>query len=547
MRRSLLNRFVSNENAAIGPLYALGISVFVVMSAVGFDYGRLMALDTELQNAADQAALAAATQLDGSASAMANARNAANSRFATAGSAYVNETRFANDKRYTLANDTRPIVSLSYRFYDAYNSNTDVPGNLLTNDTQSSGARVVEVTVNARRVFYAMTPLVGLVSSGDVIGKAMAGIQNATCNAPPMMFCLPKDSSNNVITSFPTAADIGRGMKLHFKTQGNANGSGTNTSDTDVWAPGNFGFLDIDYGINGNDKVRTLGLNAGFLGCAGEVIKSDPGYRDPQGDALNSRFDYYSGSVNSNACSSNSTTGDFCPASSTRKDFTVTETKTIETRVSDPVPAAPQCGDYDTRSAYEPNTAAKNFKQDNCFSASTNACTVIGDGVWDRTDYLSAHHPSATAADFGKSTMDQVTRYDVYLWELADPANRLRPERISTDYRFEDSGGVGNPKRDHIFTNVCSYPTPIIKPPGLSPSATQKDRRLLTVAAVDCTGLNGSAPVRILRWVDMFLVEPSNTSSNDKNFFVEIVGSAKQANGGTGFQFFGRQKAVLFR
>ena len=48
MRRSFLSRFAKDQGAAIAPLYALGIGVLVTMSAVGFDYGRLMALDPSL-------------------------------------------------------------------------------------------------------------------------------------------------------------------------------------------------------------------------------------------------------------------------------------------------------------------------------------------------------------------------------------------------------------------------------------------------------------------------------------------------------------------
>ncbi len=183
MRRSFLSRFVQDQSAAIAPLYAIGFTAFVSLSAIGFDYGRLMALDTELQNASDQAALAAATQLDGGDDAMTRARDAANSAFADATKATNNETRFANDGQ------GRPITGLTYRFFDGYED--DAMGNELTNDSEGADAAVVEVTVNARQVFYALTPLVGAINSGDVIGRALAGLQSATCNVPPMMFCIP--------------------------------------------------------------------------------------------------------------------------------------------------------------------------------------------------------------------------------------------------------------------------------------------------------------------------------------------------------------------
>jgi len=375
MHRSIISRFIRNDAAAIGPLYALAIPVLVVMGAIGFDYGRLMALDTELQNAADQAALAAATQLDGGDDAMIRARDAANDTFANSGSEFVNETRFANDR------GGRPITSLNFEFYNGYAG--DTPGAEVTSDDDGAQAKVVQVTVNARRVFYALTPLVGAFNSGDVIGRAMATIQNATCNVPPMMFCVPTGDSG-----FPGTDDIGKGLKLHFKTNGNADctgqGCGKNTTDTSDWAPGNFGFLDIDYGITGNDKVRTVGLNSDFLGCAGEAVESDPGFRTPQGSALNTRFDLYTAPINNpNACDGD---GNYCPGTNTRKNYTVTETKTIRVRRNDPDPATPNCGNYDSRTDYVANAAAKNFTQDTCFSGGACSSSIVGNGNWGYPD-----------------------------------------------------------------------------------------------------------------------------------------------------------------
>src|SRR3954453_21210340 len=53
-----------NDDGAIAPLTALAMFALIAVGGVAFDYARLAAMDTELQQAADQAALAAATQLD---------------------------------------------------------------------------------------------------------------------------------------------------------------------------------------------------------------------------------------------------------------------------------------------------------------------------------------------------------------------------------------------------------------------------------------------------------------------------------------------------
>lgn len=524
MRRSFSHRFAKNESAAIAPMYALGIGTLIVMSAVGFDYGRLMALDTELQNAADQAALAAATQLDGGADAMTRARDAATSRFANAASQFVNQTRFANDGA------GRPITNLTFEFFDGY-ANDTLGDTVALNATDGADAKVVQVTVNARRVFYALTPLVGAFTSGDVIGRALAGLETATCNVPPMMFCVPNLPAGGADTAFPRDSDIGRGLHLHM-----------NANAADPWAPGNFGFLNIDYGITGNPN-HTLGLNEGFLGCTGDVIESETGVRDPQSDALNARFDMYNNSVGNNSCDSD---GNFCPAENVRRNWVNIQSRN---NVQPADLASESCSSTESNNWVLidnlPTTAtapdllvrppSQQFPKDDCLIS--NSCgAVLGDGVWDGNAYMALHHPGvalSTAAPNG-------TRFEVYKWEIADKAARLvSPQKVGY---FADE----RPNGRYNVELYCSFPQPAIGT-AVPATNTQKDRRLLTVAAVDCTGLNGSAPVNILRWVDLFLAQPADVIGSDKSFFTEIAGPASKPNGDSGFQYFGRKKAVLIR
>uniref|UniRef100_UPI003AA95945 pilus assembly protein TadG-related protein n=1 Tax=Tritonibacter scottomollicae TaxID=483013 RepID=UPI003AA95945 len=64
MRRVKWNQFRNDESAAVAPTIALSLFALIAVGGIGFDYARMAALDSELQNAADHAALAAATQLD---------------------------------------------------------------------------------------------------------------------------------------------------------------------------------------------------------------------------------------------------------------------------------------------------------------------------------------------------------------------------------------------------------------------------------------------------------------------------------------------------
>lgn len=514
MTRRAIRSLGRDESGAISPLYAVAVLTLVAMAGVGFDYGRMAALDTELQNAADQAALAAATQLDGGEDAIDRAQSAARDAFASSDSPFVNETRFANDAQ------GRPITALTFKFYESYTSDPDAMGTEVPADGDQTRAKVVEVTVDARHVRYALTPLVGAFGA-DAIGRAAATLESATCNVPPVMFCLPT-SGGLANRAFPTPDDYGKSLDLHIKK----------TNGSWPWAPGNFGFLDIDYDVGGRDKNRSLGLNADFLGCTGGAIQTEPGNKDPQADALNSRLDEYSGSVKANQCNSD---GDYCPSTSVRKDLVYKETGSTQ----------PSCGTFSGKApAAQSDASVNSFKADSCIV--NGSCSVLGDGVWDYTTYFNTRHnanasyPIPTAADFGKSSMDEVTRYDVYKWELEDPANRLKPELLSSTPVTGNNGKT-------TYTNVCAYPQPRNASRGVAASDTQKDRRVLTVAAVDCTNLNGKGTANIIRWVDVFLLDPVATTGSDKNFHSEIIGPAQKANGDSGFQYYGRKKAVLIR
>ena len=65
MQRSPNRDLFKDDTGAVAATYAMSLTALMVIAGVGFDYGRLAAMDSELQNGADQAALAGATQLDG--------------------------------------------------------------------------------------------------------------------------------------------------------------------------------------------------------------------------------------------------------------------------------------------------------------------------------------------------------------------------------------------------------------------------------------------------------------------------------------------------
>jgi Flp pilus assembly protein TadG len=520
MTKRTLRSFWREDRAAISPLFAVGILALVGVAGVGFDYGRLMALDSELQNAADQAALAAVTQLDGNDDAMIRARAAATNAFATAASDYVNETRFANDRA------GRPITNLTFRFYDDYAD--DTVGTEITDDDNGADAQVVEVTVNNRQVFYALTPVVGAISSGPVIGRALAGLESATCEVAPMFFCLPHlpapalPGTNNL--AFPTDADIGRELRLHLRN---------NASET--FTPGNFGFLDVPYGT-GSDKNRELGLNESLAGCFENKPdqETETGSRTPMGNSLNSRMDVFISPIQPNHCDAS---GNYCPSENAKKDWV--NVQKVNNNVASPSCDATPSNTWMRYSEVSDTTVPNpGYPDDASFTG------IVGNGVWNPENWISVQNAIygtnyAVSAIPDENSNGSISRYEAFMWERDTANDLLTAEVVAVG---PDGSGGGNNKNVY-----CAYPSPVEADP-LPASDDQKDRRVLTVAAVACEDgyPNGTDDVRILRWVDLFLVRPVNGAS-ETEFFTEIIGPARQANGDSGFQYFGRKKAVLIR
>lgn len=500
-----LRDFLADCSAAIAPMYALGLFAFIGIAGVGFDYGRMATMSSELQNAADQAALAAATQLNGQTDAMVLARDAAQAAFAAAASAYVNETRTATVDD-DGDGDPRPITQLTFRFYSGYDYDSDAPtGPLDIASDDGEDARIVEVIVQGREVFYALTPIVGAISSGDITARAVATLQQSSCDVAPMMFCAPPGED------FAGPEDRGKGMRLHMLPNA-----------SDALAPGNFGFLDVDYDTSGNPNQR-LGLGTASL-CIANEIKSDPGDRAAEVPSFNTRFDRYENSANGLKC--DATNGNFCAAPNVRQSYVQVQTHKAEKTADVPCAAQP------TANGKWEHVPEGGYPREACIADGTCA---FGDGVQEAQwgSYFFKNHAGVTP-----SSTASLTRFDTYQWEIDN--GRLSPAKVN-------STAVQDPKNGKFdVTNYCSYPAPQSTPSFTpDPDKNQKDRRILTVAAVDCTGLNGRAVVKIKRWIDIFLVDSARITTGDQEFVAEVVGPAARADGSSGFQFFGRGKAVL--
>lgn len=521
-----IRSFASDESGAVAGIYAVALIGLIAIGGVGFDYARMAGMDSELQNAADQAALAAATQLDGNDTACARAGDAAinllsnitllsndgtgNAVTVNAGAAAATGSNQCGDRSYIT-------------FYSAY---TDPATNTLASTDADAG--IVEVSVDSRTARYAFTPIVGAIFS-TMSARAVASIGSAICDVPPLMICDP-DPGN----ATPIANRLLPGTGIQVTGHGNnATKTGGNKDDYNVdgsvshWAPGDFGFLEIGTG-NKNDLVRALAYKDLPFDCT-PVGGTKPETGNAQGlyDALNTRFDIYDFANNSSAGSGNplsACNSGACPAATnTTKDVVKSSSATNgnacklhnsgwelpdEDEQFWPIAAN---GSYDGMSTYNNNThtpaiTAMGHPRDLCHYASYRAATAsncgtdannrVGNGNWARGDYFRKNHPGKTLPS-NKAT---ITRYQTYLWE---------------------NGAGGTPG-----TSVGQRGPVCSQSRGGGETA---DRRVLTVAVVtNCASLSGSSTaVNIGEWLDMFLVEPivderANGSVKD-GLYMEVI------------------------
>lgn len=251
-----------------------GVAIYVALIAaalfgiigLALDASRAMILSSEAQAAADAAALAAASQLDGTPTAIARADAALanlvqnNQRLASTGSGAV----AIASVRYLSglpSNDSQPIS-------DAF---------VTTNPLQ---ARFVEVATAPLTHLNTFLRAVGAGAPLNITRRAVAGCSQIVCRSQPLMICNPAEQS-----SMGAAFNIDdwRGRQIRFLHQGGPNAP---------WAPGNFGYLAAG-GTGVPALVNALSSTNGANACYGPDVTTEPGAKNGARSALNVRFGIY--------------------------------------------------------------------------------------------------------------------------------------------------------------------------------------------------------------------------------------------------------------
>jgi Flp pilus assembly protein TadG len=500
-------RLLNSRDGAVAPIIALSLTALVAVGGLAFDYSRVASMDTELQSAADQAALAAATQLDGQDGARDRATAAARNLFS-------NLTYFANDGGGTAVD----VPATNISFYSGYDPATGGKSPVADSD---ANANYVLVTVEARRAKYALTPIIAALDSGDMTASAFATLDSSYCNMPPFMVCKPN-------ANFNATDHIGAGLRLVI-------GSAT--------APGNFGFLQTGFGTGASNLAKAIGWNGSAGGCvAARGVITEPGDKQSVRAALNTRFDM---SESGQTCPAGGTCS---PSTNVRKDLVKGNNCTTSGNQAWSETANPYRGRSDDQplSTATPMDATHTYpdimghSRDLCHAKSqAGDCVggIVGTGVWDRNAYFKVNYnwdnatwKSRTGLSDNPNAANYATRYKVYLWEAANPlpdgaTGLIGIGKTQGPFTVPNGGGAGS-------TSKNSYSAPVCRPPGVPPGNLDTDRRVMAVAVVDCTGLNGRATVVPTDWINVFVVEPTfprgngaNARTGNGDVYVEIIGT----------------------
>lgn len=507
-----------NDSGSVAPTVGLTIFALVAAGGLAFDYARLATMDSELQDAADQAALAAASQLTGDSGACARAA-------AAAANMLTNLTLMANDSLgpgIVVPNESGCDAVGQVRFYRDIGKTQAA-----TNDAE---AKFVEVEVNPRTARFALTPIVQAFSSGPVRAIAFSTLGEAYCKVPPVMICNPQETPTNLDFDFVGLDGVG----LRLVSVGGGSGS---------WAPGNFGYLDMPGLSSGAPGLREgLGWGTPPTDCIAESgLDTKPGATVTVTGAINTRFDVYDSSVD---CP----TGGTCPASiNSVKDFVRAAnagTTGNGCRIHSQGWGLPPSGYYGSGSIpSSPTTplsptvipAAMGHPRDMCHAVDPSvagACTgPIGDGNWDRdayfrTNYIRADGTRWSSAEWQTNTGLGPTprRYDVYVWEIENAGVMVDGVTVLDPTPPGATGSAPVARGLPVCSPAQGYGT------GQVPGSTTPDRRKITVAVVNCVdqSVNGnSVNIQTVGWLEAFLVEPSynRARTNAGDVYVEVIGA----------------------
>lgn len=467
-------RFWKNEDGAVLIYVTLILAAFIGVGGLALDAGRAFTLREEMQQAADAAALAGAWQLDGTAAGAGRADAAA-------------RAVVANSQKWASGGPAAVTIgagTAGVQFLSTVPSSDDAALTF----TAAAPFDYVWVKTTATNFDPWFMRLFGFTAATPVAAEAVARKGSSQCQVTPLFMCLPGGAS------FDPTAWIGHQV-LMKAAQGNS------------WTNGNWGLLDTPGGSQSAGALASMiaGVN-GLPQCIDSAgVDTKPGNVASISAAFNVRLDVYE-NLPGNVTYQN--TAGYPPAEHVQKGTAANASCTA-------------------RPTFVGGAIPPGFPRD-ADIISSNGVTRFGNGQWDCATYWAQAHPGDTANIPGAcSSTGGMTRYEMYLHEITWLANKAL---------IPDLSGSGGDNGDPTERSPICYTGGPIPPTPTTLSQRINDRRIFTVAGVDCStiAINGNTPnVPVQQYLSMFLTEPAGTQGSTKgDVYMEIVGFDQGGGGG---------------
>lgn len=532
---------------------ALGTMVFLPVGAIAIELSSLMALHTEVQQAAEAAALAGAKELDFTDAGLTAAEDAAKN-------AVTNFQNLAADAGNVVEIDT---VQFLWALPPAGQTNYG-----LYTTTKASEARYIRTVTEPRTHVSGLLTAFLALWTGDgneaatniVAGSAVAGRTAVACRTLPLMMCNPAEGVNPVTQAFGPGPNgggwtkFGEFLKAHpewTRRQYRIKWIGPGASI----GPGVFGLLEPRFseknGAKGVEDELALNIPSFCVALNGATIDPDikTGQAQTVVDGLNVRFDMYSGNWKNEKNSS-----EYSPAPNVTKGML---TKGNACNV-------------DTKSAQTMGTDYFELPNDDCFSMDPTAAAAAGcysfgaqDGVattpqgnkgfggrygngkWDIKKYFSINHPKdmqggqIKAAIWNELLAKETNVYnEVGMPKPPAPTQNGSGQPVSryTVYRWEIDKASNIPGSQ---TKQGQTPKEEGRPQCNKNNIASGDRRFLYIAVVNCQdqaeaiAAHGTVPA--LEFAEGFLTEPADHNGqggqNEKGaIYIEVRRTIEQGS-----------------
>lgn len=458
--------FWGDEKGAAAPLFALSLIALVAAGGLAWDVSRGYALRGELDAAADAAALAGATQLDGKTGAQARALAAAQ------GGLVKNSQRLAN----TAETNVAASGQVSITFLSSLSPRTTATGDANSN--------FIQVDVNPRQLSFVYGAIVG-VTGAQAAAHAVAGYGSGICKIPPLAICNPSETGS--VKTFDPDGHIGKALIL------------TSPPNSNNLVPGFYGFLTVNGSNSGNLIKEAMGRNPPLAECYGNTVETRFGNVASADDYFNTRFDIYAEAGTSGLKSA----PEYAPAENTIIGVAENagDCGPKNNKMPDPQNGCPISG-----------TGPLGMPID-CGQSKTAAGFGPQPGQWAASSYLARNHSAGAGAGVNWSAYGPTgvgtspTRFQVYNWELA----QLRGVIPAT---FSSNQGA-------TAGNNIDFARPQCNKASLPAGA---DRRTISAVVINCLGAdapkaNSTSPV--VAYIDLFLIAPAK----DHTIFGEVIGT----------------------